>query len=147
MIPPEEIAKQCYLCRTVKEELKKIGRYYDPTGFVNNLQQALEDIIRIAKNPQEFEDSFLRSSLYLKHFEKKTGIKFEENPFCAYLFHVNLGIYLIFLIIKECKDLGYMKSLPQIQDNESQVVCAYRLIDPARDYDFKSLKKKRYGGT
>ena len=147
MIPPEEIAKRCYLRRTVNEELIKVVRHYDITGFVNELQQTLEGIITIANNPQEYEGSFSRSSRYLKHFEEKTGIKFEKNPFCAYLFHANLGIYLVFLIIKECKDLGYMESLPQIQDNESQVVCAYRLIDPARNHDFKLLKKKRYGRT
>jgi len=139
-----EIQKKCFVNRRFIQSVIELKKRYPNSRFDQLLRESFKEIIKIAENPDK--NDVFRSKFYAGYFEEETGITLEKgNPFCVALFSKSLSINLVFVLLDECKNWGYIPLLTRGEEGltESHIVCAFDLFDFSRNESLFRIKKQR----
>ena len=134
MMTNSEIKDKCFLGGRFYQSVRELKNRYPSCGFDDLLRGSLENIIRVVENSEK--EGIFRSKSYANYFTEETGITLEKgNPFCLVLFSRDFSISMIFFLLKECKDWGYIPLLTRGNAGleDSHIVCVFDLFDCSRN--------------
>lgn len=140
-----EIRGKCFVNRArFIQSVRELKQRYPDSRFDQLLKESFEEIIKIAENPDK--SSVFRSEHYADYFIEETGIALKKgNPFCMASFSKNLSINVIFVLLDECKNWGYVPFLIRDAEDltENHIVCPFDLFDFSRNESLFRIKKRR----
>ncbi len=143
MLTEKQIRDKCFVNRRFIQSVKELKRRNCDFIFNDLLKEVFEEIIKIAENFDKI--TIFRSKTYINYFNEETGLTLEKgNPFCFALFSKTLSINVIFILLKECKECGYIPLLTRGEAGleENHTVCAFDLFDLSRNESLFKIKKK-----
>jgi len=144
MLNHSEIHKRCFINRVrFIQSVKELKQRYSNNRFDRLLQESLKEIIKIAENPGK--SNVFKSKFYAEYFTDETGIALKNgNPFCMALFSKSLSINIIFVLLSECKNCGYVPVLIRDERDltENHIVCAFDLFDCSKNESLFRIRRK-----
>lgn len=142
MISISEIQDKCFMSGRFYQSVVELKKKYPDCVFGDLLKESLEDIIKIAETSEK--EGVFRSKFYADYFTEETGIILKKgNPFCLVLFSRDFSINMIFILLKECEEWGYIPFLTRGTAGlkESHIVCIFDLLDYSRSKSFFRTKR------
>lgn len=142
MMNISEIQDKCFMSGRFYQSIIELKKKYPDCGFEDLLKGSLEDIVKIAEVSEK--EGVFRSKFYADYFVEETGIPLKKgNPFCLVLFSSDFSINMIFILLKECEEWGYVPLLTRGTAGlkESHIVCAFDLFDSSRNKSFFKTKR------
>lgn len=140
-----EIKKKCFVNKgRFIQSVRELKQRYPSSRFDQLLRESFGEIIKIAENPNK--TNIFKSKFYADYFTEETRVTLEKgNPFCMALFSKSLSINIIFVLLDECKNWGYVPLLTRGEEGltESHIVCAFDLFDFSRNESLFRIKKRR----
>lgn len=144
MLTDLEIKKKCFVNRRFIQSVIELKKRNPSGRFDQLLRESFEEIIKTTENPDK--TNIFRSKSYADYFTEETRITLEKgNPFCLGLFSKSLSINIIFVLLEECREKGYIPILTRGMEGleESHIVCAFDLFDISRNESLFRIKKRK----
>ena len=144
MMSISEIQDKCFMSGRFYQSVIELKKKYPDCRFDDLLRESLENIIKIAEASEK--EGVFRSKFYADYFREEIGITLEKgNPFCLVLLSSDFSINMIFILLKECEEWGYIPLLTRgtVGLKESHIVCALDLFDYSRNKSFFKTKRQK----